>query len=89
MINSYFENKIASVGEIANAFYNNALILLTLKSDTTSDEMKEAIAKAFNRYYKCNGTKQYTSMIDRTQISYKDQATLLYAYYQRQQRSKR
>lgn len=70
MINDYFENKIASVGEIANAFYNNALILLTLKSDSTKAEMKEAITKAFNRYYKCNGTKQYTSVIDRTTVSY-------------------
>ena len=70
MINNYFENKIASVGEIANAFYNNALILLTLKSDETTVEMKEAITKAFNRYYKCNGTVQYTSVIDRTVISY-------------------
>ena len=70
MINNYFENKIASVGEIANAFYNNALILLTLKSDDTTAEMKEAITKAFNRYYKCNGTVQYTSVIDRTTVSY-------------------
>ena len=70
MINNYFENKIASVGEIANAFYNNALILLTLKSDDTTDEMKEAITKAFKRYYKCNGAEQYTSVIDRTAVSY-------------------
>ena len=70
MINNYFENKIASVGEIANAFYNNALILLTLKSDDTTDEMKEAITKAFKRYYKCNGVEQYTSVIDRTAVSY-------------------
>lgn len=70
MINNYFENKIASVGEIANAFYNNALILLTLKSDDTTAEMKEAITKAFNRYYKCNGAVQYTSVIDRTTVSY-------------------
>lgn len=70
MINSYFENKIASVGEIANAFYNNALILLTLKSDDTTIEMKEAIANAFRTYYKCNGSKQYTSAIDRTVVSY-------------------
>lgn len=70
MINNYFENKIASVGEITNAFYNNALILLTLKSDDTTDEMKEAITKAFKRYYKCNGAEQYTSVIDRTAVSY-------------------
>lgn len=70
MVESYFANPIASVGEIANAFYNNALILLSLKSDIVSDEVKAAITKSFKDYYKCNGTVQYTSVIDRTTVSY-------------------
>ena len=70
MIQNYFDNPIASVGQIANAFYNNALILLTLKSDEASVELKEEIAKAFRVYYNCEGKKQYVSTIDRTTASY-------------------
>lgn len=70
MIQGYFDNPIASVGEIANAFYNNALILLTLKSEHTPMEVKDAIKNAFKKYYVCKGTEQYKSKIDKTKSGY-------------------
>lgn len=63
----YFESSIASVGEIANAHYNNLLILLALLDESPEAvESKEAIVFAFKNYYKCNGDTQYVSTIDRT-----------------------
>lgn len=66
VVQDFFETEIASVGQIANAFYNNALILLTLKSKFTPERTRNTIVKAFQKYYKCNGKKQYVSTIDRT-----------------------
>lgn len=70
MTEDYFGTTIASVGVIANAFYVNGLTLATLKSVTVDIEIKNRIVKAFKKYYGCTGTKQYASIIDRTEAIY-------------------
>lgn len=67
---NYFNNPIASVGQIANAFYNNGLILLALKSLNTPEEVRKEIVGAFKKYYGCHGKKQYVSTVDRTSKEY-------------------
>lgn len=70
MSRKYFNNELASVGEIANSFYNNALTLIALKSKTVDEKTKEAIVMAFRKYYRCSGKKPYVSKIDRTLKSF-------------------
>lgn len=66
----YYSTTIANVGVIANAFYVNGLILSTLKSESVSLIVKNAIVKAFKMYYGCSGKNEYVSTIDRTSQTY-------------------
>jgi hypothetical protein len=70
VVRKFFEVEMATVGEIATAFYNNSLIKTALESAKTPMQTKKLIVQAFNKYYgintNCNSNKPYVSTIDRT-----------------------
>lgn len=62
LVEKYFADSNANVGEIANAFYNNALITFALKS-YLNDDKKKFVASRFARAYGCKGTEGYKSPV--------------------------
>lgn len=78
MVLDYFLNPIDSVGIMATNFYNNAKILMALKSINTeiTKEMKQFIVQGMRTMFSCSGLKKYSSPIrknnDGTKFNYND-----------------
>lgn len=66
----YFLSNMASVGEIATAFYNNADILFALKAGTLTKAEEEKVLDKFRKYYGCTRKVKYVSNVDLTQKQY-------------------
>lgn len=73
LVLDYFLSPIAPVGFISTGFYNNALLLLVLKSKKTPLAIKENISYVFRKYYQCEELKEYISPItsDKSYKTYK------------------
>lgn len=63
LILDYFLNPVAPVGFISTGFYNNALLLLALKSDFTPQSVKEKIAFVIRNRFKVEGLNNYISPV--------------------------
>lgn len=66
LVNNYFMNSCASIGEIATGNYNNTLLLRELESGS---EHSEFIAKKLRDKYECTGITVYESPIVRGEKS--------------------